>query len=878
MRLRKAPWRTVALALATSTLALGTPAAFALNDVADARIETAAEDSEQADASGSTGSAEAPSAPADQTPGDTDAPSDPQPAAVAARLNGTAYETVQAAVDAAKNGDTIVIVGSSSPNTENITVSGKALAFESDAQAPATLAGTFTLNDADGSSISGIAFVRQGQAGDTAQAAFTSLVVKDSSNVKVSGCTFTFTGGASDGTSYPSNAEARTGIRVEGDSDRVSVSNTTFHMSALTSADASTGQAYTWTGIQVMGGSQVVNDLTVSSCTLSVEAASGAATAGAEAQRYAYRLVDVTGDASAGGGQGVNGLSISAMTVANAAGLDAATSNIVGVRVTNATGVTISKATGAAATVAGQAGVRLGDTDARPNGTVTVDGLSFASNVGIELVAPTCGALTARNNTFAESVATPLKGAPAKGEHDRYYYSVSNAAAESDGDSVALTTDVTEDVTVPAGAVLDLDLAGHSITGQTGTTITNRGALSITDSGRVGSIVSPNAGHAAIVNEGTGIIAFDGGTITRAAATGTAPSNAEPLIENKGELTIGTNAAITLADASANLIENDSGSTRAPAYLLIERGTFSGGAHAVWSGRAGTVQVNNGYFRTGDAAPFAQADGAAASAYLRVYGGTYTASPIDFVPKTFVVKVNDGTYSVMLKRNLYAGEYIVAEDDSIDHSNLAEGLKATLDEETGHYKVSCNGGELCPSHAYWDVNTALWYHDPVDWAIGQGYMTGYDHTAQPTFGPDDPLSRAQVAAVFYKMAGEPDWSTDALDRYTDCDKGAWYAKAVAWATDQGIFSGYDGQALFAPDVTISREQMAVVLWRMQGEPAGTGDLSTFPDGLETDSWATSAMQWAVEAGVFMGNDQTGELMPLQGLTRAQAATVLMRIS
>ncbi len=892
MRLKKAPWRTVALALATSTLALGTPVAALALDEASPSADSAgvaAAPADAADGSAATQDQTDATTPGDATgdqSGDTTTPGDDFPAApdapAAASLDGVEYEAVQAAIDAAQSGDTVTVLGASSPNTEALVIRDKAIVITTDAQSPAMLAGTLTLENADGTTVSNLRFERRGSAGDTASADFASLVLNDSSNVRVQGCSFTFTGGGATAegvyTPFASNAEDRVGIRVSGDTDDASISGTSFTMDALSAADSPDGTAHTWRGIEVLGSAQTVENLHISSCGLTVTSSQNPVASATT--RFGYRLVDVAGDAAKGGEQGVSGLVIDGMSVANAAGIEAASSNIVGASITNATGVTVRKIAGAVATIDGEVGVRLGADGARPNGTVTVEGLSFASATGIELIAPSCGALTAQSNTFADGV-TPMEGAPVVDEHSRYYYSVSNAASESDGDAVALTEDVTEDVVIPAGAVLDLDLAGHTITSVDGPAISNRGALTLTDSGHTGQVTSPDADHPTLVNEQHGIVALDGGLITRtaAAAGGDASgATAEPVIDNHGDLTVGTGATVMLSDASAALIENNGASTYSPAELVIEGGTYAGGSVVVHNGRAGTAQVNDGYFRTGTAAPFTQASGSPASSYLRVYGGTYTANPIEFVPKTFVAKVNDDLFTVMLKRNLYAGEYIAPEDDAIDESNLADGQKVTLDEETGRFVVSCDGGELCPSNDFFDVDTSQWYHDPVDWAIGQGYMTGYDNTPVPTFGPDDPLSRAQVAAIFYKMAGEPEWDTSALDRYTDCAKDDWYSMAVAWATDMGIFSGDSTKPLFYPHDTITRQEMAIVLWRMQGEPAGTGDLSSFPDGLETSSWAVAAMQWATEAGVFTGNDQTGELMPLDGLTRAQAATVLMRIS
>lgn len=186
---------------------------------------------------------------------------------------------------------------------------------------------------------------------------------------------------------------------------------------------------------------------------------------------------------------------------------------------------------------------------------------------------------------------------------------------------------------------------------------------------------------------------------------------------------------------------------------------------------------------------------------------------------------------------------------------------------------SCDGGAGCPSHRFADIDVNMWYHQSVDWAVENGVMSGYTGTG--LFGPADTISRAEMAQVLYNIAGKPSVDSSIADRYVDCTPGAWYSDAVSWAVGEGIFSGYDGGA-FGPGDPITREQIAVVLWRQAGEPAGTGDLSVFPDGASTSAWASEAMRWAVGEGIFSGNSATGALSPTGNLTRAEAATVMMR--
>jgi len=159
--------------------------------------------------------------------------------------------------------------------------------------------------------------------------------------------------------------------------------------------------------------------------------------------------------------------------------------------------------------------------------------------------------------------------------------------------------------------------------------------------------------------------------------------------------------------------------------------------------------------------------------------------------------------------------------------------------------------------------------------VDEGLMSGYSDGSNK-FGPDDPLTRAQLAQILYNQAGKPATDGD-VSQFTDCEADAWYAPAVAWAADQGLLTGYDESAgFFGPNDVLTREQLAVVYWRIADEPAADADLTTFPDGSETASWALDAVKWAVSTGLLQGYDNTGELDPAGDITRAQAATVLMR--
>ncbi|MDM8274417.1 S-layer homology domain-containing protein [Enorma phocaeensis] len=191
---------------------------------------------------------------------------------------------------------------------------------------------------------------------------------------------------------------------------------------------------------------------------------------------------------------------------------------------------------------------------------------------------------------------------------------------------------------------------------------------------------------------------------------------------------------------------------------------------------------------------------------------------------------------------------------------------------------ACDGGELCPSAHLVDVDQDLWYHEAIDWAVESGLMSGYADGSN-TFGPDDTLTRAQLAQILYNQAGKPEADPARVAVFSDCSAVSWYAEAVAWAASQGLMTGYDdGTGRFGPEDELTREQLAAVFWRIAGEPEADADLSVFPDGDSTSAWALEPVEWAVETGLLKGYDDTGELDPLGDLTRAQAATVFFRLA
>jgi uncharacterized repeat protein (TIGR02543 family) len=176
--------------------------------------------------------------------------------------------------------------------------------------------------------------------------------------------------------------------------------------------------------------------------------------------------------------------------------------------------------------------------------------------------------------------------------------------------------------------------------------------------------------------------------------------------------------------------------------------------------------------------------------------------------------------------------------------------------------------ENCPSKQFTDVDTSKWYHESVDYVVSKGVMEG---NSDGTFTPNGTLTRAQLAQILYNAAGKPEVTAE--NPFTDVPETQWYAKAVIWAAQAGVVEGY-GDGKFGPTDKISRQDLAVMLWRYAGEPAATQTALDFTDAAQASDYATAALLWASETGIVQGDN--GKLSPKGSATRAEAATMIMR--
>ena len=172
-----------------------------------------------------------------------------------------------------------------------------------------------------------------------------------------------------------------------------------------------------------------------------------------------------------------------------------------------------------------------------------------------------------------------------------------------------------------------------------------------------------------------------------------------------------------------------------------------------------------------------------------------------------------------------------------------------------------------------DVSGSDWFYNDVRYVYEKGIMDG---TGIDRFSPNAPLTRAMIVTILYRMAGSP--SVSGSSDFTDVAAGKWFAKAVAWAAANGIVNGY-GSGLFGPNDPVTREQLAAILYRYAvygGMTAVTleENLGSFADTAQLSAYAIQAMNWAVGQGLINGSGSN--LVPKAQATRAQVAAIIHR--
>ena len=235
-----------------------------------------------------------------------------------------------------------------------------------------------------------------------------------------------------------------------------------------------------------------------------------------------------------------------------------------------------------------------------------------------------------------------------------------------------------------------------------------------------------------------------------------------------------------------------------------------------------------------------------------------------------------GTYNTYIDLTKYVptwrGHTFIGWYSERSLTNKVSGVYLTKDMTVyAGWRVDENPGT--GANPFTDVSEKDWFYGDVMFVYENGLMLG---TSKTLFSPHGTATRGMMATILWRMEGSP--APKGKNSFTDVEAGKWYADAITWTAENGIFAGY-GKDKFGPDDPITREQLAAIFYRYADykgyDLTVKGNLDKFKDADKITDYAKAAMQWAVGSGLVKG--KSGNLLDPQGTaTRAEIAAMLHR--
>ena len=274
-------------------------------------------------------------------------------------------------------------------------------------------------------------------------------------------------------------------------------------------------------------------------------------------------------------------------------------------------------------------------------------------------------------------------------------------------------------------------------------------------------------------------------------------------------------------------------------------------------------------------------DGLAPYEAGEAYADADYAAPADPGSRVTITKVGEkkwnaaSNYTVVVTYPMAAGE---GAWEVLSQAKSVKVLNARLDQTAADYITEELDGVVTAGRygetqsriqvtGYRDVPVDSWYAQGVYELTSRGLMDGEDGS----FDPQGTMTRAVLVAALYRLSGSPEQTGP--NPFEDVDDDAWYADAVLWAAEQGIVTG-TSSTTFQPEGSVTREQLAAILYRYDGGDGTQGDLTAYPDSAAVSAYAVPGLAWAVKYGIVTGTD--GLLVPQGTATRAQGAAMLWR--
>lgn len=191
---------------------------------------------------------------------------------------------------------------------------------------------------------------------------------------------------------------------------------------------------------------------------------------------------------------------------------------------------------------------------------------------------------------------------------------------------------------------------------------------------------------------------------------------------------------------------------------------------------------------------------------------------------------------------LLMGSACAAAKESPEESASSLTVSSALEESS---PVESQTAAFSESGAFTDVTPGNWFYEAVEYCRGNGLMAG---KGSGRFSPNDNMTRAELATVLYRHAESP--AVTVSPDFTDVKEDTWYTRAVAWAQESNIVSGY-GNGRFGTNDPVRREDIAVIFWRYAGRPK-VGKDAEFSDMSKVSGYALEAVDWARANGIVSG--------------------------
>jgi hypothetical protein len=352
-------------------------------------------------------------------------------------------------------------------------------------------------------------------------------------------------------------------------------------------------------------------------------------------------------------------------------------------------------------------------------------------------------------------------------------------------------------------------------------------------------------------------------TATQAITFNAMETVATPVLPASGKYTGSKRITITCNTAGADIYYTTNGDTPTASSTLYTAAfkissTTTVKAIAVKVGMSDSAIASATYKRT--------SSGGGGTSHTHVYGDTWK---YDASSHWQECTANDG--AIKGKAAHIFGEWKVTKEATA----TTEGSKERTCTVCG-YKATevIPGGQSSPL-PFTDVKLTDWFYKDIEYVFGKNIMQG---TSATTFAPNVNTTRAMIVTVLYRLENEP--MVGGTNTFEDVADGQWYTKAITWAQQNKIVEGYN-ETTFGPNDNITREQMAAILYRYakyKGYDVSVGEdtnILSYEDALEVSEYAITAMQWACGAGLIKGTSDS-TLSPKTGATRAQVAAIIHR--